>query len=68
MELLLQSDNDSFISDWHKALTDAIHTYVRLLFSSLYSSNMHELNLRLNSNHSDPCTDINVFHIADVGV
>ncbi|XP_067218354.1 rho GTPase-activating protein 12a isoform X1 [Chanodichthys erythropterus] len=28
MELLLQSDNDSFISDWHKALTDAIHTYM----------------------------------------
>uniref|UniRef100_A0A671TFV4 Rho GTPase-activating protein 12-like n=1 Tax=Sinocyclocheilus anshuiensis TaxID=1608454 RepID=A0A671TFV4_9TELE len=29
MELLLQSDNDSLISEWHKALTEAIHTYVR---------------------------------------
>ncbi|XP_016362997.1 rho GTPase-activating protein 12-like [Sinocyclocheilus anshuiensis] len=27
MELLLQSDNDSLISEWHKALTEAIHTY-----------------------------------------
>uniref|UniRef100_A0A672Q459 Rho GTPase-activating protein 12-like n=1 Tax=Sinocyclocheilus grahami TaxID=75366 RepID=A0A672Q459_SINGR len=27
MELLLQSDNDSHISEWHKALTEAIHTY-----------------------------------------
>uniref|UniRef100_A0A8C2Q145 Rho GTPase activating protein 12a n=1 Tax=Cyprinus carpio TaxID=7962 RepID=A0A8C2Q145_CYPCA len=29
IELLLQSDNDSLISEWHKALTEAIHTYVR---------------------------------------
>ncbi|KTG38905.1 hypothetical protein cypCar_00007648 [Cyprinus carpio] len=28
IELLLQSDNDSLISEWHKALTEAIHTYV----------------------------------------
>uniref|UniRef100_A0A8C2JP45 Rho GTPase activating protein 12a n=1 Tax=Cyprinus carpio TaxID=7962 RepID=A0A8C2JP45_CYPCA len=27
IELLLQSDNDSLISEWHKALTEAIHTY-----------------------------------------
>ncbi|XP_073703486.1 rho GTPase-activating protein 12a isoform X2 [Garra rufa] len=27
MELLLQSDNESLINEWHKALTDAIHTY-----------------------------------------
>ncbi|RXN15127.1 rho GTPase-activating 12-like isoform X2 [Labeo rohita] len=28
MELLLQSDNESLINEWHKALSDAIHTYV----------------------------------------
>ncbi|XP_067308689.1 rho GTPase-activating protein 12a isoform X3 [Pseudorasbora parva] len=28
MELLLQSDSDGLINDWHKALTEAIHTYV----------------------------------------
>lgn len=27
-ELLLQSDNDSLVNDWHKALTEAIHTYM----------------------------------------
>ncbi|XP_016303917.1 rho GTPase-activating protein 12a isoform X7 [Sinocyclocheilus anshuiensis] len=27
MELLLQSDNESLINEWHKALTEAIHTY-----------------------------------------
>ncbi|XP_052388185.1 rho GTPase-activating protein 12 isoform X1 [Carassius gibelio] len=27
MELLLQSDNDGLISEWHKALTEAIQTY-----------------------------------------
>ncbi|KAI2667836.1 Rho GTPase-activating protein 12 [Labeo rohita] len=27
MELLLQSDNESLINEWHKALSDAIHTY-----------------------------------------
>ncbi|KAK2900605.1 hypothetical protein Q8A67_008720 [Cirrhinus molitorella] len=27
MELLLQSDNESLVNEWHKALTDAIHTY-----------------------------------------
>uniref|UniRef100_A0A8C1TIS0 Rho GTPase activating protein 12a n=1 Tax=Cyprinus carpio TaxID=7962 RepID=A0A8C1TIS0_CYPCA len=27
MELLLQSDNESLVNEWHKALTEAIHTY-----------------------------------------
>ncbi|XP_059357392.1 rho GTPase-activating protein 12a isoform X4 [Carassius carassius] len=27
MELLLQSDNDSLMNEWQKALTEAIHTY-----------------------------------------
>lgn len=27
-ELLLQSDSDGLVSDWHKALTEAIHTYM----------------------------------------
>ncbi|XP_056336184.1 rho GTPase-activating protein 12a isoform X2 [Danio aesculapii] len=27
-ELLLQSDSDGLVNDWHKALTEAIHTYV----------------------------------------
>ncbi|TRY90988.1 hypothetical protein DNTS_023019 [Danionella cerebrum] len=27
MELLLQSENENLINDWHKALTEAIHTY-----------------------------------------
>uniref|UniRef100_A0A673K9M4 Rho GTPase-activating protein 12-like n=1 Tax=Sinocyclocheilus rhinocerous TaxID=307959 RepID=A0A673K9M4_9TELE len=27
MELLLQSDNESLINEWHKALIEAIHTY-----------------------------------------
>ncbi|XP_073775428.1 rho GTPase-activating protein 12a isoform X9 [Danio rerio] len=27
-ELLLQSDSDGLVNDWHKALTEAIHTYM----------------------------------------
>ncbi|XP_058650465.1 rho GTPase-activating protein 12a isoform X4 [Onychostoma macrolepis] len=27
MELLLQSDNESLVNEWHKALTEAIHAY-----------------------------------------
>jgi len=58
MELLLQSDNDGL--EWHKALTEAIHTYVRLLYLHLhYIFTLIVLN---------PCTDINVFRVADVGV
>ncbi len=46
MELLLQSDNESLVNEWHKALTEAIHTYVRSLFY------MPSLALPQSSNYS----------------